>query len=328
MKQLAIPPDYIVLHISTWQEKVENDLQKARKTGYFGGFSCKNQKAKKILKIIQDNCKNILVGKPDVLEGLISKVEEVKQGLNKTSKLYSKILPKIFDYDSFRNRKTKSGAFNYIKSLKVYCCPYCNRHYTFSLRTVNGGKERIIKPELDHFFNKARYPYLSISLYNLVPSCTLCNSRLKHDKNFKLKSHLNPFLHSFHENYKFKIILKKDENGNYDAVQALRGNPKYSQIVGCAKTNTAKKNAEVFCLENLYNCHEDYVEEILEKKYAYNNDLLDILSKFFNKKIRMDDIKRLFYGNYLKDEDINKRPLSKLTIDLLEDDVFIDLKKN
>src|SRR5690606_32118753 len=45
---------------------------------------------------------------------------------------------------------------------------------------------------LDHLLPQSEYPYLSLSLFNLVPSCYSCNSKLKNDK--KIYSNLDELL--------------------------------------------------------------------------------------------------------------------------------------
>lgn len=56
------------------------------------------------------------------------------------------------------------------------------------------GSDGKIRPELDHFFDKATYPLFAISLGNFVPSCHYCNSSLKLSSNFYTKHHLNPLV--------------------------------------------------------------------------------------------------------------------------------------
>lgn len=58
---------------------------------------------------------------------------------------------------------------NFIDEINLGTCPYCNRSYSY---TVKDGS---IKPELDHFFPKSKYPFLAVSYYNLIPSCPTCN---------------------------------------------------------------------------------------------------------------------------------------------------------
>lgn len=67
-----------------------------------------------------------------------------------------------------------------VKALGVDICPYCNREGVKVIPVdkidENGNiVTKNIKAELDHFYPKELYPYLAVSLYNLVPSCETCN---------------------------------------------------------------------------------------------------------------------------------------------------------
>lgn len=57
-----------------------------------------------------------------------------------------------------------------LQLMDVPVCPYCNRQYTFTLAS---GKSR---PQMDHYYPRDLYPYLAVSLYNLVPCCAVCNT--------------------------------------------------------------------------------------------------------------------------------------------------------
>jgi len=46
--------------------------------------------------------------------------------------------------------------------------------------------------QFDHFYSKKQFPYLSISLYNLIPSCAPCNLS-KGDKPIALNTHYHPY---------------------------------------------------------------------------------------------------------------------------------------
>ncbi|WP_411850225.1 hypothetical protein ACLB90_15095 [Stenotrophomonas sp. LGBM10] len=69
-------------------------------------------------------------------------------------------------------------------------CPYCQQAYAFTLHV---DEEKVFRPTLDHYYAKSIYPYLAVSLYNLVPSCYTCNSALKRDLDFLDDAHLHPF---------------------------------------------------------------------------------------------------------------------------------------
>lgn len=85
----------------------------------------------------------------------------------------------------------------FINRLDINVCPYCNRNYilNFNINTENKATA-----QLDHFFDKKSYPYLAVSFYNLVPSCSTCNQR----KSTKNENIYYPYSESFNDDAKFR----------------------------------------------------------------------------------------------------------------------------
>ena len=88
------------------------------------------------------------------------------------------LLNYVFRYEIFSKH---SKIYSFLQALGVDVCPYCNRQY---ITTVGSG-ERRTRPQLDHFKNKNQYPFLSLSINNLVPSCGVCNL-MKHDNDAQI----------------------------------------------------------------------------------------------------------------------------------------------
>ena len=97
----------------------------------------------------------------------------------------------IFDYDAFSKDRTGWGAYALCSAARHKVCPYCHIRTTATVArdTDNAG----YRPQLDHYYDKARYPFLALSLGNLVPCCGTCNGPgMKHNKDFVRTPHLNP----------------------------------------------------------------------------------------------------------------------------------------
>ena len=77
-----------------------------------------------------------------------------------------------------------------------------------------------------------------------------------------------------------------------------------------------KANLEIFKLEELYKQHKDIVLELLIKKAYYPKSYIEELKKF---DFTEDEIYRYLLCNYKKNEDLHKRPLSKLIKDISEE---------
>ena len=111
----------------------------------------------------------------------------------------------LFDYDYFSEKKTTLWcAYALCGLAKNKICPYCNQNYAFTVT----GTTKDFRPTLDHFFPKAKYPFLALSLYNLVPSCYTCNSSLKGKTDFGVIPHLHPF--DMKSGFNFRISPKNN----------------------------------------------------------------------------------------------------------------------
>ena len=60
--------------------------------------------------------------------------------------------------------------------------------------------------------------------------------------------------------------------------------------------------------------------ELIQKAEIYNESYIDELMKNYEGTLfkNREDLIRLIFGGYITDEEISKRPLSKLTKDILE----------
>lgn len=198
-------------------------------------------------------------------------------------------------------------AYKLAQSLNVTVCPYCNRNYTFTVRSKNGST----RPQFDHFYDKATYPILALSFYNLIPSCPTCNSSIKGRKQFSLTTHVYPYVEGFDDKAHFTLHVK-DSSFYYDE--------KGFDIELSTNDAKAQKNIKDFALEEIYKNHKDIVLELIQKSYMYNESYIEELMKNYEGTLfkNEEDLLRLIFGGYISDEDLGKRPLSKLTKDILE----------
>lgn len=97
----------------------------------------------------------------------------------------------VFDYDSFRDGRHSWNAYELCRRARYAVCPYCQLSAIETTMKSTEGKG--YRPQLDHYFARSDFPYLALSLGNLVPSCDRCNGPfMKHTKDFFKIPHLNP----------------------------------------------------------------------------------------------------------------------------------------
>ncbi len=234
-------------------------------------------------------------------------LQKITQFINTNQKI---VELKTKEKDYFFTLYSRLKKPEHIKKLDIKVCPYCNRNYIFNFKK---GKILNATAQLDHFFDKKTYPFLAVSVYNLVPSCSTCNQR----KSAKQEDIFYPFLESFNDYAKFEYKgIKYEQEGNSNFFDEDRILLELKPIQEDKKVNT---HIEVFNLQNLYNEHKDIVLELIQKSVMYNESYIEELMQNYEGMLfkNREDLLRLIFGGYIADEDLHKRPLSKLTKDIL-----------
>lgn len=215
----------------------------------------------------------------------------------------------LLQFISYENIKEDVRS-QILRAMNVRVCPYCNRNFISNYVVDSQGKIKATA-DLDHFFLKSKYPIVSMCLHNFIPSCQICNSRLKLDKDFLLHEHVYPYSESF--GYDGRFVL--------DNIDFLYGEkPRYSIYVSenSAVKEKIRHSVDTFKINELYENHTDYVEEIISKAQIYGSSQFDeFIENFSDMFESKEELERLVFGNYLMQYDQDKRPLAKLTQDIL-----------
>jgi hypothetical protein len=265
-----------------------------------------------------ERIKKIITGIPDELIRLQRNYKSFCNARNLNS---DSAIRKIFSYNNFVKRR-KYNPYILSKRLGVNVCPYCNRQY---VTTIVKNTRDVSRPDFDHFFSQEKYPMLALSFYNLIPSCTICNSRLKGRKKFTLKSHLNPYLAGFDKNMKFGY--------NPHNVGAATGVSDELEIIlnfniKAINYINIKGNCETFEIQTIYQNHRDIVREIVRKHYITGGEYLKQLAQTFpGMNTSEAELYQLAFGNYQDESEFERRPLSKLTKDIFDYLKFINIYK-
>jgi hypothetical protein len=224
----------------------------------------------------------------------------------------------IFDYEGWFSKlgpEDDWGPYQLAIALNLHSCPYCNRHYTYSIADDGQKKGR---PDFDHFLPKSKYPLLALSFFNLVPSCKNCNGpSVKGQSPISYKTHLNPYEDFGSDVFKFYYYPS-----TYEAMIGASDELEVHVSYGgdCTDTDLKKKvdgNIELFLLKEQYGFHNDVVAEIIRKRYISDDKYIETLKKSFKQfNFSHDDIYRLAFGGYYHEKDFHRRPLSKMIKDI------------
>lgn len=226
-----------------------------------------------------------------------------------------KNISKVIDYEWFTRGGTTSPAYDLSKKLNFNTCPYCNRNYTITAELT--GKNKGIRPDFDHFFPKSDFPLLALSFYNLIPSCLVCNRSVKTSAPVDSLEYIHPYLEGFDSVYKFNYHPVDHESAiglNHNLEISFEpNNSQADKVLRCEKNNI------LFKLDEIYQAsHTSEVGDLLRKHYVSNGKYLSILSKTFPEIGSKDELYRLAFGNYYDPDHLEKRPLSKLTKDIVD----------
>ena len=288
-----------------------------------------------LLKKIIDKGKDFVIQKElflDYENKEIDKIIKIMKKKNKKSKSILEIrfeelniseeyLPnQLFCYKKFQDGNKNWGRHKLLFLMEIEVCPYCQRNYISSYEENNSKKTTA---DLDHFYPKSLYPFLALSLYNFIPSCQICNSRFKGNKD--TRDSIYPYEEGFDElGVKFKTskeviseILGERYSDFYVKID-------YENLKNKEDGEKVKNSIENLGLDRVYKkSHNQYIQNLLYNIEKYPENYLENCVEMFESDV--DKKKQL--EEYFKDivkEPYRKRiengePLAKLTKDILEE---------
>lgn len=285
-----------------------NDCWRSAKADHAAYFDrLVNKRLKRHKKKITNRIYEFLKGEHDnIRDGSIDDFKRIQilfEGLlgqlgGRTQKVVLKYIPKIYNYDALvTNKASDWDAFKLCERSAIQTCPYCNLKHQ---PTLQGAKKRI-RPTLDHFFNRARYPIYSISLGNLIPTCSDCNSILKNDLDFRVNEHLNPL----EDGERMRIILDVDPVAVAMDISKLDSAP--ILILVKSPNDAAINSLETFEIDRRYAAIEDEARTIARGLRGYKNDVVDSM-------VVLEGITRgVTADNY------RNKPLGRMILDLYKE---------
>ena len=295
--------------LETWYyEEIEAEIRQRLKAI---GASTNSFLQKRTLSWIKNSLHHILIASPQWLERVSKLINTYGNGVFRyknannrwKSTRFGDAIYKAFNYERYR----KNILISLAEKLNVKSCPYCNMHYTLFAEDVNKSKKKLTKFQFDHFFNKKDYPLLSMSLYNLMPSCGVCNQG-KSTGHLSLKFH--PYASCIADQFHFEVTdpLTLYYGGKKDRMEL-------NMIPDNATNAEIKEFDDTFHLHTLCRRHGDIAQEVFDKAYE-EPYYFDTSSFSFLSGTASEYMLRLTYGAYLNKNEIEKRPMSKFIQDL------------
>lgn len=165
-------------------------------------------------------------------------------------------LPNSFKYNDVSN----NYGFDIVTRFDLRFCPYCNDE---PIPTIVGAK-RNYRAAIDHFYPKARYPFLAVSLFNFIPAGTRCNSGFKSESD--MVGYFNPSIHRLKKEALFNFTFSPDNKIQHDTL-----------IISLSRNDDLlNKNISLFELEGVYNNNECKIEiEKIHERILHHRSLGD-----------------------------------------------------
>jgi hypothetical protein len=216
--------------------------------------------------------------------------------------------------------------------LEVNVCPYCGRSFIQTVRKKRGGGY-IRTCQADHYLPKSEYPWLALSLRNLIPVCSTCNRIEGADT--------DPFLYPYEEEmgdaYRFQThpvkglsYLTGARNAEEEFTVSLEKVPAAKEIEAgnpqfCKRVEHQRK---LLGLDELYATHNAYVLNIFRQRWIfgepYVQELLHAYPELFHSA---EEVRSMLYMKSIDTADIGKNPLDKLTRDVDHEIQLLSVKK-
>ena len=215
----------------------------------------------------------------------------------------------IADAFSYK-RLTQSDRPRLLDAMDIPVCPYCNMNYT--LMYEKDGQIRSTA-DFDHFYLKSEYPEYALCLYNFIPACPVCNSKLKGAQSMTRATHLYP--HTRNESIEGEAQFEITNMASFLLGREQKLNLEFWVNPDANQKNKIEANEQVFHLNSRYGNFQWYVKEWLDKAQIYSEDYMEELGKQMN--YNSIQLREMIFGHYLSEQEYGRRSLGKLKNDLL-----------
>lgn len=251
----------------------------------------------------REQCINAKAVKPE----LRTKDEEVRVA---TYDLICDHIKGLVDYGSwFQNGKNdpRYDAYQLARNLNRNTCTYCNRIYTGTMTTVDYKK--VMRPSFDHWYGQVKYPLLALSFYNLIPSCSICNSSIKGDAEFDLDSHLHPYINvDVLDRFRYSYDFNETTDKFRIKIRTRDGDHKMMTTIAELKLN------EVF------DTHHEELADLIKIREAYSESYIsDLIKRYPGANLSYKEVYRLAFGVEFDQANYHRLPLSKFKMDVLSE---------
>lgn len=274
-----------------------------------------------ILRVFPESVSQIMSlsfeGLVDVYQRYMNLPHDSTDEISELAEIKSNLLENVFNYDKTKRgqRLTTHQALisNFFKDrmekLNIHTCYYCDMAYINPYMTGEGVKSQF---DLDHALSKDSCPLVALSLHNFVPSCSVCNQRLKRTRGLGDTldgiKRVAPCSESFDadRHIYFKVEELEPCTSGY-----LKNSDKYK--VKVKAKGIYESYSKLFRLEERYEYHKGEALRWLDLKRKYPDSNLKKMAILFHKTT--DEIREDIFG--IEFSKTHHRCLDKMKRDIL-----------
>ena len=212
-------------------------------------------------------------------------------------------LHEIFKYTNKYDSKISAFFKRHADELKIYTCHYCDMAY-INVYTENSKSIAKSQFDIDHFLPKGKCPPVALSLFNFVPSCPVCNERIKREDlpyvNLNELKFLSPSSFAFDLHKRIKVKLGHSKSSRKDFIYFVAKYP-YDRYV------------DFFHFQERYDYHKIEALRLEKLKKNYSRSQIAQIAKCLHrtKKEVKEDI---FNQRYMQNKHLC---FAKFTVDIL-----------
>lgn len=287
-----------------------------------------------MLKKIVAEEKGFVIKEELFLDYKINEIEKLRNLMQKVGKKKSvlevcfvklkipkKYLPhKLFDYNKLY-KKENWNRHKLLSLIGIEVCPYCQRNYISNYEEDEENNKKTTGT-LDHFYPKAHYPFLALSLYNFVPSCHVCNSV------FKVTGDVRNSVYPYEESFDELGVKFRTSKETIDAILEKNSDffveIDYKNLEDKEKKEKVENSIKNLGLDKVYKkSHNQYIQDLLYTVKKYPESYLGTCGEIFRNDKNNEEQLKEYFKDIVK-EPYRKRiengePLAKLTKDILEE---------
>lgn len=286
------------------------------------GLMTREKFIKSVLKLkSRRQIRSIVLANYKTMRKIIKKHPEWVYNSSKCSwdKDFRDAILNAFGFDKvFSKEDPNWDVFKFYEWIGIDVCPYCNS------REIGVGEDVDldikVRDQIEHFFPDSKYPFLSISLFNMIPVCPTCNGNKRAHDTYEEKM-VYPYRMEFGKDACF--FVKYDLSAIY-ASNSNFSKQLQSQKIKCiirkydttlVKKNEIKKSIEKLKLVAEYNSHaKREIKDILAECQSEVLSRLPYIQQLGFSKEKI--LKRL--SNKYTNESKSEYPYRKLREDVLE----------